>query len=112
MIRAAQVRAARKRYKEVARWLLFWMSRAVGALRPGSTDPGAWRCQLDGPDYRTVAPNDLSGISDIRYSYSAESGRIRKRGAGRKKKDWPRPSPLRPAAPRSGQWWPASRSSS
>lgn len=84
MIRAAQVRAARKRYNEMAPVLDEQSRRRFAALEAQALGRGgvSLMARITGLARRTI----YRGISDIRNNCSAEPGRLRKSGAGRKKK--------------------------
>jgi Rhodopirellula transposase DDE domain len=84
MIRAAQVRDARKRYKEMAPVLDEQSRRRFAALEAQALGRGgvSLMARITGLARRTI----YRGISDIQNNCSAEPGRIRKSGAGRKKK--------------------------
>jgi hypothetical protein len=84
MIRAAQERAARKRYKEMAPVLDEQSRRRFAALEAQALGRGgvSLMSKITGLARRTI----YRGLADIRNKYSAEPGRLRKVGAGRKKK--------------------------
>jgi transposase len=84
MIRAGQVRAARKWYKEMAPVLDEQSRRRFAALEAQALGRGgvSWMARITGLARRTI----YRGISDIRNDCSAEPGRLRKSGPGRKKK--------------------------
>lgn len=84
MIRAAQERAVRKRYKEMAPVLDEQSRRRFAALEAQALGRGgvSLMSKITGLARRTI----YRGLSDIRNKHSAGPGRIRKIGAGRKKK--------------------------
>jgi len=84
MIRDAQERAARKRYKEMAPVLDEQSRRRFAALEAQALGRGgvSLMSKITGLARRTI----YRGLADIRNKYSAEPGRLRKVGAGRKKK--------------------------
>src|SRR5712691_7538240 len=84
MIRAAQARAARKRYREMAPVLNEQGRRRFVALEALSLGRGgvSLMARITGLARRTI----YHGLSDIRLNVSAAPGRIRKDGGGRKKK--------------------------
>jgi Rhodopirellula transposase DDE domain len=84
MIRAAQARAARKRYREMAPVLNEQSRRRFVALEARALGHGgvSLMARITGLARSTI----YSGLSDIRHNVSAAPGRVRKRGAGRKKK--------------------------
>jgi hypothetical protein len=77
MIRSAQARAARKRYRELAPVLNEQSLRRFVALEGVSL-----MARISGLARSTI----YHGLSDIRDNVSAPAGRIRKEGGGRKKK--------------------------
>lgn len=84
MIRAGQARAARKRYREMAPVLNEQSRRRFVALEAQALGRGgvSFMARISGLARSTI----YHGLSDIRRKISAPSGRIRKRGGGRKKK--------------------------
>src|SRR5262252_4346566 len=84
MIPAAQVRAIRKRYKEMAPVLDEQSRRRFAAMEAQVLGRGgvSLLAKITGLARRTI----YRGLSDIRNKYSAGPGRLRKAGAGRKKK--------------------------
>jgi len=92
MIRAAQERAVRKRYREVAPVLDEQGRRRFAAAEALSLGRGgvSLMARITGLTRRTI----YRGISDIRNKRSAGPGRIRKSGGGRKTKESQDPSLL------------------
>jgi len=90
MIGAAQERAARKRYREMAPVLNDQSRRRFVALEAQALGRGgvSLMTRISGLARSTI----YQGLSDIRNRVSAPAGRIRKEGGGRKKK----PSMTRP----------------
>ncbi len=84
MIRAGQVRAARKRYLEMAPVLKEQSRRRFVALEAQALGRGgvSLMARISGVARSTI----YHGLSDIRHKISAPPGRVRKRGGGRKKK--------------------------
>jgi hypothetical protein len=84
MIRAEQVRAARKRYREMAPVLNEQSRRRFVALEAQALGRGgvSLMSQISGLARSTI----YHGLSDIRDNVSAPAGRIRRKGSGRKKK--------------------------
>jgi hypothetical protein len=84
MIRAAQVRAARNRYLEMAPVLDEQSRRRFVALEAQAVGHGgvSVMSEISGLARSTI----YRGLSDIRDKVSAPPGRIRKEGGGRKKK--------------------------
>jgi hypothetical protein len=84
MIRAAQARAARKRYREMAPVLDEQSRRRFVALEARALGRGgvSLLARITGLARRTI----YHGLSDIRDDVAAAPGRIRKDGGGRKKK--------------------------
>src|SRR5438552_10451460 len=84
MIRIAQARAARKRYREMAVVLNEQSRRRFVALEAHALGRGgvSLMARISGLARSTI----YHGLSDIRHKVSAPSGRIRKAGGGRKKK--------------------------
>src|ERR1700730_9622862 len=84
MIRAAQARAARKRYKEMAPVLDEQGRRRFAAMEAQAIGRGgvSLMARITGLARRTI----YRGIDDIRNNHSAAPGRVRKEGGGRKKK--------------------------
>src|SRR5215467_13705385 len=84
MIRAAQERAVRKRYKEMVPVLDEQSRRRFAALEAQALGRGGVSliAKITGLARNTI----YRGLADIRNKYSAEPGRVRKAGAGRKKK--------------------------
>ena len=82
MIRAAQVRAARKRYQEMAPVLDEQSRRRFVALETQALGRGgvSLMSEISGLARSTI----YRGLSDIRDNVSAPPGRIRKEGGGRK----------------------------
>ena len=83
MIGAAQERAARKRYKEMAPVLNEQSRRRFVALEAQALGRGGvtLMTRISGLARSTI----YQGLSDIRNRVSAPAGRIRKEGGGRKK---------------------------
>src|SRR5215831_15381421 len=92
MIRAAQARAARKRYREMAPVLDEQSRRRFVALEAQALGRGgvSLMARITGLARSTI----YHGLSDIRERASAPPGRIRKEGGGRKKKSVQDPSLL------------------
>jgi hypothetical protein len=84
MIRAAQARAARKRYREMAPVLNEQSRRRFVALEAQALGRGgvSFMARITGLARSTI----YHGLSDIRDNVAAAPGRIRKNGGGRKKK--------------------------
>src|SRR6202007_423852 len=84
MIRAAQERAARKRYREMAPVLDEQGRRRFAAMEAQALGHGgvSLMSKTTGLARRTI----YRGISDLRDKWSAGPGRVRRAGAGRKKK--------------------------
>src|SRR6266849_2533592 len=84
MIRAAQARAVRKRYREMAPVLNEQSRRRFVALEAQALGRGgvSLMAQISGLARSTI----YHGRSDILHAVSAPPGRIRKQGGGRKKK--------------------------
>src|SRR6201984_3261407 len=84
MIRAAQERAARKRYREMAPVLDEQGRRRFAAMEAQALGHGgvSLMSKITGRARRTI----YRGISDLRDKWSAGPGRVRRAGAGRKKK--------------------------
>jgi hypothetical protein len=84
MIRAAQARTARKRYREMAPVLDEQSRRRFVALEARALGRGgvSLMARITGLARRTI----YHGLSDIRDDVAAAPGRIRKDGGGRKKK--------------------------
>src|SRR5450755_4232382 len=84
MIRSAQARAARKRYRELAPVLNEQSLRRFAALEAQALGRGgvSLMARISGLARSTI----YHGLSDIRDNVSAPAGRIRKEGGGRKKK--------------------------
>lgn len=84
MIRAAQERAARKRYREMAPVLDEQGRRRFAAMEAQALGHGgvSLMSKITGLARRTI----YRGISDLRDKWSAGPGRVRRAGAGRKKK--------------------------
>jgi hypothetical protein len=84
MIRAAQARAARKRYREMAPVLNEQSRRRFVALEARALGHGgvSLMARITGLARSTI----YGGLSDIRHNVSAARGRVRKSGGGRKKK--------------------------
>ena len=84
MIRAVQVRAARKRYREMAPVLNEQSRRRFVALEAQALGRGgvSLMSRISGLARSTI----YHGLSDIRHNVSAPPGRVRKEGGGRKKK--------------------------
>src|SRR5712692_100080 len=84
MIRAAQARAVRKRYREMAPVLNEQSRRRFVALEAQALGRGgvSLMAQISGLARSTI----YHGLSDIRDKVSAPPGRIRKTGGGRKTK--------------------------
>jgi hypothetical protein len=84
MIRAAQVRAARKRYREMAPVLNEQSRRRFVALEARALGRGgvSLMARISGLARSTI----YHGFSDIHDHVSAPPGRVRKEGGGRKKK--------------------------
>jgi hypothetical protein len=84
MIRAAQVRAARKRYREMASVLDEQSRRRFVALETQALGRGGVSLMSE---ISSLARSTIyRGLSDIRDNVSAPPGRIRKEGGGRKRK--------------------------
>jgi hypothetical protein len=92
MIRAAQARASRKRYEEMAPVLDEQSRRRFVALEAKALGRGgvSLMARITGLARSTI----YHGLSDIRDKASAPPGRIRKKGGGRKKKSAQDPSLL------------------
>src|SRR5215831_21368119 len=90
MIGAAQERAARKRYREMAPVLNEQSHRRFVALEARTLGRGgvSLMARISGLARSTV----YQGLSDIRNRVSAPAGRIRKEGGGRKKKAFEDPT--------------------
>ena len=84
MIQAAQARAARKRYREMAPVLNEQSRRRFVALEAQALGRGgvSLMARASGLARSTI----YHGLSDIRQNVSAPAGRTRKKGGGRKKK--------------------------
>jgi hypothetical protein len=84
MIRAAQVRAARKRYRDMAPVLNEQSRRRFAALEAQALGRGgvSLMARISGLARSTI----YQGLSDIRDKVSTPAGRIRQEGGGRKKK--------------------------
>src|ERR1700687_1657973 len=84
MIRVAQARAARKRYREMAPVLNEQSRRRFVALEARALGRGGGRLvtRISGLARSTI----YHGLSDIRDKTSVPAGRVRKEGGGRKKK--------------------------
>jgi Rhodopirellula transposase DDE domain len=84
MIRSAQARAARKRYREMAPVLNEQSRRRFVALEARALGRGgvSMMARLSGLARSTI----YHGLSDIRDNVSASPGRVRKKGGGRKAK--------------------------
>jgi hypothetical protein len=84
MIRAAQERAARKRYREMALVLNEQSRRRFIALEAQALGRGgvSLMARISGLARSTI----YQGLSDIRDKVVTSAGRIRKEGGGRKKK--------------------------
>jgi hypothetical protein len=84
MIRSAQARAARKRYRELSPVLNEQSLRRFVALEAQALGRGgvSLMARISGLARSTI----YHGLSDIRDNVSAPAGRIRKDGGGRKKK--------------------------
>ncbi len=84
MIRAAQARAARKRYWEMAPVLNEQSRRRFVALEARALGHGgvSLMARITGLARSTI----YGGLGDIRHHVSAAPGRVRKSGGGRKKK--------------------------
>jgi len=84
MIRAAQVRAAGKRYRQIAPVLNEQSRRRFAALEAQRLGRGgvSVMARITGLARSTI----YHGLSDIRDNVTTPPGRIRKQGAGRKKK--------------------------
>src|ERR1039457_6431882 len=80
MIRSAQARAARKRYRELAPVLNEQSLRRFVALEAQALGRGGVSLMA------RISGLARHGLSDIRDNVSAPAGRIRKEGGGRKKK--------------------------
>src|ERR1700676_4886576 len=83
MSRAAQARAARKRYREMAPVLNEQSRRRFVALEALALGRGGGSLMS-----RTIGParsTNYHGLSDVCHNVSAPPGRIRKEGGGRKK---------------------------
>ena len=84
MIRAAQVRVARKRYQEMAPVLNEQSRRRFVALEAQALGRGgvSLMSQISGLARSTI----YHGLADIRDNVSAPAGRVRRKGSGRRKK--------------------------
>src|SRR6267142_6631651 len=84
MIRSAQVRAARRRYREMAPVLNEQSRRRFVALEADALGRGGvcLIARISGLARSTI----YHGLSDIRHNVSAPAGRTRREGGGRKKK--------------------------
>ena len=84
MIQAVQIRAARKRYREMAPVLNEQSRRRFVALEAQALGRGgvSLMARISGLARSTI----YHGLSDIRRKVSAPPGRVRKEGGGRKKK--------------------------
>ena len=84
MIRTAQARAVRKRYRQIAPVLNEQSRRRFAALEARALGRGGVSlvASITGLARSTI----YHGISDIRSNVAAPSGRIRRPGGGRKKK--------------------------
>jgi hypothetical protein len=84
MIRAAQVRAARRRFREMAAVLNEQSRRRFVALETQALGRGgvSVMSRISGLARSTI----YRGLSDIRDNVSAPPGRVRREGGGRKKK--------------------------
>ena len=84
MIRAAQARAARKRYREMAPVLNEQSLRRFAALEAKALGHGgvSLMSSISGLARSTI----YHGFSDIRDNVAVPAGRVRKAGGGRKKK--------------------------
>src|ERR1700687_2340593 len=84
MIRSAQVRVARKRYRELAPVLNEQSLRRFVALEAQALGRGgvSLMARISGLARATI----YHGLSDIRDTVSPPAGRIRREGGGRKKK--------------------------
>jgi hypothetical protein len=84
MIRSAQARAARKRYREMTAVLNEQSRRRFVALEAQTLGRGgvSLMARISGLARSTI----YQGLSDIRDNVSAPPGRVRKTGGGRKKK--------------------------
>jgi hypothetical protein len=84
MIRAAQARAARKRYRQIAPVLNEQSRRRFVALEAQALGRGgvSLMARITGLARSTI----YHGLSDIRNNVAAAPGRVRKAGGGRKKK--------------------------
>src|SRR6516162_11366948 len=90
MIRAAQARNARERYREMAPVLNEQSLRRFVAMEARALGRGgvSLMSRISGLARSTI----YHGLSDIRDHVSAPSGRVRKPGAGRKKKSSEEPT--------------------
>jgi hypothetical protein len=93
MVRAAQARAVRKRYREIAPVLNEQSRRRFVALEAQRLGRGgvSLMARITGLARSTI----YHGLSDIRNNVATRPGRIRKQGAGRKKKVLEDPTILR-----------------
>ena len=84
MIRVAQVRATRKRYREMAPVLNEQSRRRFVALEAQALGHGgvSLMSEISGLARSTI----YRGLSDIRDNVSAPAGRVRQEGGGRKRK--------------------------
>jgi len=91
MIRAAQARNARERYREMAPVLNEQSLRRFVAMEARALGRGgvSLMSRISGLARSTI----YHGLSDIRDHISAPCGRVRKPGAGRKKKSSEDPTP-------------------
>src|SRR5229473_7800528 len=92
MIRSAQARAARKRYREMAPVLNEQSRRRFVALEAQALGRGgvSLMARITGLARRTI----YHGLSDIHHNVLAAPGRVRKDGGGRKKKTFQDPTLL------------------
>jgi hypothetical protein len=90
MIRAAQARAARKRYREMTPVLNEQSRRRFVALEARALGRGgvSLMARISGLARSTI----YHGLSDIHQQVSAASGRVRKAGGGRKRKTFEDPT--------------------
>src|SRR3979409_516017 len=92
MIRVAQVRATRKRYREMAPVLNEQSRRRFVALEAQALGHGgfSWMPEISGLARSTI----YRGLSDIRDNVSAPAGRVRQEGGGGQRKRAQGPTPV------------------
>jgi hypothetical protein len=94
MIRATQERAARKRYRQIAPVLNEQSRRRLVALE--AQRPGRGGVSITARIAGLARSTIYHGLSDISNNVTTPPGRIRKQGAGRKKKTVEDPTILVP----------------